>query len=47
MHQYKCWIRLKNGTTTHIVINASYDWDVRPLIEGMHGTGSLLNYTRL
>ena len=47
MHQYKCWIRLNNGTTTHIVVSASMDCDVRPLVEGMHGPGSLLNYNRL
>lgn len=47
MHQYKCWIRLQNGTTTNIVITASYDSDVRPIVEGMHGQGSLLNYNRL
>lgn len=47
MHRYKCWIRLKNGNTTHIIVNADYDTHVRPLVEGMHGQGSLLNWTRL
>lgn len=47
MHQYKCWVRLKTGYTTHIIVNADYDTHVRAVVEGMHGPGSLINWTRL
>lgn len=47
MHQYRCRIRLSNGTTTEILVHASYDTDVRPMVEGMHGPGSLITWNRV
>ena len=47
MYQYRCRIRLSNGNTTEIYVNASFDNDVRPLVEGMHGVGSLITWQRV
>lgn len=47
MKQYRLWVRLPNGTTTHTIITAENDMAAKQLGEAMFGRNNLLNWTRI
>ena len=46
VRQYRLWVRLLNGTTTHTIVTADNDMAAKQLGEAMFGRGNVLNYTR-
>jgi len=46
MRQYRLWVRLPNGTTTHTVITADNDMAAKELAASMFGKDNVLHYTR-
>ena len=47
MYQYTVWIRLNPYQTANVMVNADNDWQAKLLAEAMHGSGNVLNYTRV
>lgn len=47
MRQYRLWVRLPNGTTTHTNVTADNDMAAKQLGEAMYGKGNVLNWTRV
>lgn len=47
MKQYRLWVRLPNGTTTHTVVTADNDLAAKQLGEAQFGVDKVLNYTRV
>jgi hypothetical protein len=47
MRQYRLWVRLPNGTTTHTIVTADNDLAAKQLGEAQFGKGMVLNYTRV
>ena len=47
MKQYRLWVRLPNGTTTHTIVTADNDLAAKQLGEAQFGKGKVLNYTRV
>ena len=47
MYQYRVWIRLNQYQTADVVVNANNDWECKMLAEGMYGSGTVLNYSRI
>lgn len=47
MKQYRLWVRLHNGTTTHTIVTADNGLAAKQLGEAQFGVGKVLNYTRV
>ena len=47
MHQYRCRVRLPNGTTTFVLVSASDYATAKQLAEAQYGKGNLLHHTRV
>ena len=47
MKQYRLWVRLPNGTTTHTIVTADNDMAAKELGASMFGRGNVLNWTRI
>ncbi len=45
MYTYKCWIKLNDYQTTHVLLKADSDWECKALAEALYGKGNVLNYT--
>ncbi len=47
MKQFRLWVRLPNGTTTHTIVIADNDLAAKQLGAALFGAGNVLNHTRV
>lgn len=47
MKTYTVWVRLNYLQTTHVIIQASTDWECKAIAEAQYGKGNVLNYTTI